>query len=158
MTEEGEAFVDDLMYRKVIADINSIYAENSALARSHIILIRTEQTLWAVRFGDKDDAEILSLTIDEACELMLSLFVQKDEPTDRPTSKVVEKDNTHSTEADFVKCPQCGHELEPDAKFCVHCGTHIAQQTEEKSFFCTYCGTKLDHGTHFCSSCGKPCE
>jgi len=153
LTEEGEAFIDDLMSRKVIADVSSLYVQEAALARSHVMFIRTEHTLWAVRFGEKDDAEILSLTIDDACELMVSLLIQKDEPKDRPTLR-----KSDAATAEALKCPKCGQKLAPGAKFCARCGTRTPAASAPIGSFCTNCGAKIAPGTHFCVKCGKPCD
>jgi len=75
-------------------------------------------------------------------------------------------------------CPNCGADLEPEAKFCAGCGVHCEpaaslvpdlhsetetgfaaepeaeppQSAPEKT--CSICGTKVEPGTQFCSRCG----
>lgn len=158
LTEEGSLFIDDLMYRKVIADITSLYVQDVALARSQVMFIRTEQTLWAVQFGDKD-AAVRSLTIDEACELMVSLLIQKDEPANRSALKAGPKEGPEGAVSKALNCSKCGHQLATGVKFCVNCGTPVPLPTPPKApLFCKHCGAKLAPGEHFCAKCGKPCD
>ncbi|PKM70857.1 MAG: hypothetical protein CVU92_11435, partial [Firmicutes bacterium HGW-Firmicutes-17] len=155
LTEEGALFIDDLMYRKAIADVTSLYVQDAALARSQVMFIRTEQTLWAVQFGD-NDAAIRSLSIDEACELMVSLLIQKDEPTVRSAPQA---ESPAGAKTEVINCSKCGQRLAPGTKFCIHCGTPAPQPSSPKAaVFCKYCGAKLVPGKHFCTKCGKPCE
>lgn len=158
LTEAGSLFIDDLMDRKAIVDVSSLYQQDSALARSQVMFIRTEQSLWAVQFGDQDTA-VLSLTIDEACELMVSLLIQKDEPTDRPASQITQAVSPAEAKTEVINCSKCGQTLAPAAKFCVHCGAPAPLPIAPKTaVFCKYCGAKLIPGKHFCAKCGKPCD
>ena len=158
LTEEGSLFIDDLMYRKAIVDVSSLYGQDAALARSHVMFIRTETTLWAVHYGDQD-AAVLSLTIDEACELMVSLLIQKDEPQDRSTLQAVQKESPTAAKTEVIKCSNCDQRLAPGAKFCVYCGTPVTlPAASEAAILCQHCGAKLAPGKHFCTKCGKPCD
>jgi len=47
------------------------------------------------------------------------------------------------------KCPSCGTENPPEAKFCCGCGKPLAREV-----FCTECGTKNIAGAKFCCACG----
>jgi DNA-directed RNA polymerase subunit RPC12/RpoP len=155
LTEAGSLFIDDLMDRKAIVDVSSLYQQDSALARSQVMFIRTEQSLWAVQFGDQDTA-VLSLTIDEACELMVSLLIQKDEPTDRPASQITQAVSPAEAKTEVINCSKCGQTLAPAAKFCVHCGAPAPLPIAPKTaVFCKYCGAKLIPGKHFCAKCGN---
>jgi hypothetical protein len=155
LTEDGSLFVDDLMYKKVIADVRSLYRQDAALAHSQVLFIRTEATLWAVQYGDQEVA-LLSVTIDEACELMVSLLIQKDEPGDRCQMPATKKEDPAAATTEVLKCSKCDQRLAPGAKFCVYCGTPVALPSPPKTMFCQYCGTKLAPGMRFCAKCGKP--
>lgn len=48
-----------------------------------------------------------------------------------------------------VKCPNCGADCAPEAKFCSNCGTQLNQKA-----FCANCGAELAPGAMFCSNCG----
>lgn len=48
-----------------------------------------------------------------------------------------------------VKCPGCGAECAPGAKFCSSCGTPLNQRV-----FCSNCGAEMAPGAMFCSNCG----
>lgn len=156
LTEEGAMFIDDLMYRRVITDVHSLYEQDAALAHSQVLFIRTEATLWAVQYGDQDVA-LVSLTIDEACELMVALLIQKDEPADRCEPSAAKKEDPATAKPDVLKCSTCAQQLAPGTKFCVRCGTPVAPPAAPKAaVFCQNCGAKLAPGQHFCSKCGKP--
>ena len=48
-----------------------------------------------------------------------------------------------------IKCPVCGAECPPEAKFCRNCGTKLEQKA-----FCKSCGAELVPGAKFCRNCG----
>jgi hypothetical protein len=52
-----------------------------------------------------------------------------------------------------IRCPKCGHETEPSAKFCDSCG---AAMTKTKS--CPACTTANEGDARFCRGCGKKLE
>ena len=54
--------------------------------------------------------------------------------------------------APSVKCPKCGANNPPDAKFCGSCGQSLAQ------IECPNCHTKVPGGTKFCPNCGSSLE
>jgi len=47
-----------------------------------------------------------------------------------------------------VKCPNCGHQNNPGAKFCNECGTKLGPAT------CPNCQNELPAGAKFCNECG----
>lgn len=63
-----------------------------------------------------------------------------------------------------MKCPNCGHDLLPGAKFCGHCGYHLGakkmttdkinQSRNSNELRCPRCGHKLLKGAKFCGHCG----
>lgn len=48
-----------------------------------------------------------------------------------------------------MKCPGCGADCAPGAKFCSNCGAPLNQKV-----FCSNCGAELAPGAKFCSNCG----
>ncbi len=48
-----------------------------------------------------------------------------------------------------MKCPQCGQDNPPQAKFCEECATPLARR-------CANCGTQLSPKAKFCSECATP--
>jgi class 3 adenylate cyclase len=48
-----------------------------------------------------------------------------------------------------MKCPQCGQDNPPQAKFCEECATPLARR-------CANCGTQLSPRAKFCSECATP--
>jgi hypothetical protein len=57
-----------------------------------------------------------------------------------------------------IKCPKCGIENRPDARFCKRCGQPLQKQTSAPppSTVCPACGATVKPGAHFCPRCGKP--
>ena len=51
------------------------------------------------------------------------------------------------------KCPECGKNLTPEAKFCSRCGTATEQQAQE--VVCGECGSENMAGATFCNQCGQ---
>jgi DNA-directed RNA polymerase subunit RPC12/RpoP len=56
---------------------------------------------------------------------------------------------------EFVKCPTCGEENDPSAKFCKACGTKFVPPVPPKSIICPHCGTENELSAKFCYDCGK---
>jgi membrane protease subunit (stomatin/prohibitin family) len=48
-----------------------------------------------------------------------------------------------------VKCPKCGHQNAPGAKFCMECGEKLGPAT------CANCQAALTPGAKFCNECGQ---
>jgi len=48
-----------------------------------------------------------------------------------------------------MRCPHCGTDNPPDARFCMRCGTSLVQR-------CAACGAENLLGAHFCLRCGAP--
>jgi len=61
-----------------------------------------------------------------------------------------------------MKCPTCGFENRPDARFCKQCGQPIQVQAAPASppmppgTICPACGATAKPGARFCPRCGKP--
>lgn len=53
---------------------------------------------------------------------------------------------------DDVPCPACSRPIEPDAKFCSHCGVQTA------GLACAACQGEIEANDRFCDSCGAPVE
>src|SRR6476660_1911362 len=49
-----------------------------------------------------------------------------------------------------MRCPNCATDNPAQAKFCLNCGTSLAQQPR-----CSNCGSDLPAGARFCMSCGQ---
>ncbi len=47
-------------------------------------------------------------------------------------------------------CMQCGSQLNPNARFCEHCGTKVAEGS-----FCSGCGYVFTNNASYCPSCGR---
>jgi RNA polymerase subunit RPABC4/transcription elongation factor Spt4 len=57
-----------------------------------------------------------------------------------------------------MQCPECGAEIQEEAKFCPSCGTKIEYSeekiTEGQKRLCPNCGAELSRDDLFCGSCG----
>jgi hypothetical protein len=61
-----------------------------------------------------------------------------------------------------MKCPSCGYENRPIARYCENCGQQLpvvvsppdGEQVRPKSKFCPSCGAKVSLEAHFCEQCG----
>ena len=53
-------------------------------------------------------------------------------------------------------CHQCGHKLNPNAKFCPECGTKVQASPPPSTGykFCPECGTQTTPDAKFCNECG----
>lgn len=65
------------------------------------------------------------------------------------------------------KCPECGHDNIPDARFCASCGTALQEApqalaaeepAEPKVNICPECSAEQPVGTKFCAQCGHKFE
>lgn len=55
------------------------------------------------------------------------------------------------------RCPYCGNDVSPGARFCRACGKPMSQPAAPKALgFCSGCGAKLEPGVRFCGECGRP--
>lgn len=50
---------------------------------------------------------------------------------------------------DDIPCPSCAVPIEPDSKFCSHCGTQVAGRA------CPSCNASIMPDARFCSDCGE---
>lgn len=58
--------------------------------------------------------------------------------------------------ASQVSCPNCGHSLRPEARFCGRCGQALATQpATPQPAACSRCGRPLRPGARFCGGCGQ---
>lgn len=61
-----------------------------------------------------------------------------------------------SAEAATSACPSCAHPNPLAARFCVKCGTPMAEQAPKSA--CASCGAQLPDGSRFCVRCGAPAQ
>ena len=58
----------------------------------------------------------------------------------------------------YIKCPQCGKDIDSKAVFCQHCGYHMEQQlSNQSSRQCKRCAPLPDDAL-FCVECGEKIE
>jgi len=59
--------------------------------------------------------------------------------------------------AEVIMCPKCGAHNKSDAKFCMSCGSVIAEEKPEGKT-CPTCGASVKEGAKFCMRCGGKIE
>ena len=73
------------------------------------------------------------------------------------------KSNSNNNNFDSY-CPNCGHGLFKDSKFCPGCGNvvednqnsnEIIDEPQEQNNICKNCGEELDDDAKFCPNCGE---
>ncbi|HDQ73052.1 MAG TPA: zinc-ribbon domain-containing protein [Chloroflexi bacterium] len=52
-----------------------------------------------------------------------------------------------------ARCPACGDDVRPDARFCPTCGQTLQQEQQPQR--CRHCGQELREGARFCPKCGE---
>ncbi|MHA1509200.1 MAG: zinc-ribbon domain-containing protein, partial [Promethearchaeota archaeon] len=87
--------------------------------------------------------------------LPISIQVGNVQTTAKPIS--IASVTKSETPAVKVNCPYCGDEIDKDAKFCPHCGSNIAEKTQDikDTKNCQNCGNELPIEAKFCASCGQ---
>ncbi|MBN1978590.1 MAG: zinc ribbon domain-containing protein [Anaerolineae bacterium] len=55
-----------------------------------------------------------------------------------------------------MKCPSCGIENRPAARFCMNCSEPLVAEQPEVGPLCQKCGSLLQPNTRFCGNCGAP--
>ncbi|MCS7088198.1 MAG: zinc ribbon domain-containing protein [Thermoflexales bacterium] len=55
-----------------------------------------------------------------------------------------------------MKCPTCGAENLPGAKFCSQCGARLPFESAAPMLRCAACGHENPAGSRFCGECGAP--
>jgi len=59
--------------------------------------------------------------------------------------------------ATIAHCQGCGKMLQPQAKFCPHCGAPVGHPPGPPAVaYCIKCGAQLRQGVKFCTQCGTP--
>jgi len=91
--------------------------------------------------------------------LALALPTAADRIRKRPPPPVAESAATEVADPDVsgqVTCPNCGHSLRPEARFCGQCGQAVATQAvQPQPAACPRCGRPLRPGVRFCGGCGQ---
>lgn len=69
------------------------------------------------------------------------------------------RDQSHKVEVESAKitellCPSCGIVNQPQAKFCIYCGTSLPQASA--LHLCPNCGSENPGPAKFCNECGRP--
>lgn len=126
ISESGEIFFDELLKRKTILGLRSVFYHEGVINYLAMALMRTENYLWFLDTTDK--ACIMSLNYKELEELIGAMISPGEEPAQIKTEPEAEPKIEREAEPKAVTpkfCRNCGEKLTSGAKFCKKCGTKI---------------------------------
>lgn len=138
ISENGEIFIDELLKRKTILGLRSVFYHQGVINYLAMALLRTENYLWFLDVTDK--ACIMSLNYEELQGMIGTMISPGEEPpeiealaTDYVKTKMkteikAEPENINKEQekpATPKFCRNCGEKLTSSSKFCKKCGTKI---------------------------------
>ncbi|TJX15804.1 zinc-ribbon domain-containing protein [Tissierella creatinini] len=132
ISENGELFFDELLKRKTMLGLRSVFYHEGLINYLAMALMRTENYLWFL--DTTDNACIMSLTYEELQSLIGTMISPGEEPPEMKTEAEAEpKAEAEPIEEPKVKikattpkfCRNCGEKLGSGAKFCKKCGSKI---------------------------------
>lgn len=142
VSENGEIFFDELLKRKTILGLKSVFYHEGVINYLAMALMRTENYLWFLDVTDKSC--IMSLIYEELQGLIGTMISPGEEPPEieaqvaaeplvQPKAKMKadtkaepENINKEHEKAETPKfCRNCGEKLTSSSKFCKKCGSKI---------------------------------
>ncbi len=135
MAESGEIFFDELLKRKTMIGIRSVFYHEGGLNYLSMALMRTENYLWFLDVTD--NACIMSLSYEEIKGMIGTMISPGEIP---PMPEV------------FAEV-----ELKAAVETVADADVEVINEEQKKSVapkFCRNCGDKLSSGSKFCKSCG----
>ncbi|MFA9422879.1 MAG: zinc-ribbon domain-containing protein [Sedimentibacter sp.] len=122
IAEMGEVFFEELLKRRTIIGIRSVFYQNGVLNYLAMAFMRTENYLWFL--GVTDKACIMSLKYDELKGMIAAMISPGEAPPEKTElAEITDKANEKIITPKF--CKNCGAKLSNDAKFCKSCGKKI---------------------------------
>ena len=135
ISENGEIFFDEIIKRKTMLGIRSVFYHEGVINYLAMALIRTENYIWFLDVTDK--ACIMSLNYEALQGLIGTMISPGEEPPE------IEALTTADTETKMKVEPV------PKPK-----AVNKNQEEPETPKFCRNCGEKLTSGSKFCKKCG----
>ena len=146
LSENGEIFFDELLKRKTILGLRSVFYNEGVINYLAVALMRTENYLWFLDISD--NACIMSLNYEELQGMIGTMISPGEEPPEidaqvaaepevQPKAKMkakmkaetkaepesINKDQEKPAAPKF--CRNCGEKLTTESKFCKKCGSKI---------------------------------
>ena len=135
VSENGEIFFDELLKRKTILGLRSVFYHKGVINYLAMALMRTENYLWFLDVTD--NACIMSLSYEEIKGMIGTMISPGEIP---PMPEV------------FAEV-----ELKAAVETVADADVEVINEEQKKSVapkFCRNCGDKLSSGSKFCKSCG----
>lgn len=144
LSENGEIFFDELLKRKTLLGLRSVFYHQGVINYLAMVLMRTENYLWLLDVTD--NACIMSLNYEELQGMIGTMISPGEEPPEKKVAaepevepkdkmkakmKAEAKAEPENINKDQEKpaipkfCRNCGEKLNPDSKFCKKCGSKI---------------------------------
>ncbi|MGB4439558.1 MAG: zinc ribbon domain-containing protein [Sedimentibacter sp.] len=120
--EKGEVFFEELLKRRTIIGIRSVFYHKGVLNYLSMAFLRTENYLWFLDVTD--NACMMSLKYDELKGMIAAMISPGEAPPEETaTAEITDKAKEKVKTPKF--CKSCGAKLSDDAKFCKSCGKKI---------------------------------
>ena len=124
VSENGEIFFDELLKRKTMLGLRSVFYHEGVINYLAMALMRTENYLWFLDITD--NACIKSLNYEELQGLIGAMISLGEEPPEMKIEAKAEDTDKKQEKSEAQKfCRSCGQKLSSGSKFCKKCGTKI---------------------------------
>lgn len=134
ISEKGEIFFDELLKRKTILGLRSVFYHGGVINYLAMALMRTENYLWLLDVTD--NACIMSLNYEELQGMIGTMISPGEEPPEieayaeaepKAVSEIDAEDTNNEQKKSVTPkfCRTCGEKLSSGSKFCKKCGTKI---------------------------------
>ncbi len=119
--DNGSVLFDELLRRKSMLGIRSVFYHEGVLNYLSLAFLRTENMIWQLDVSNKGN--IMSLSVEELKGMIATLLAPGEIPPPLKTNEEVEEPTVLSSPR---FCRNCGAKLSEGAKFCKSCGTKIS--------------------------------
>lgn len=138
LSENGEIFFDELLKRKTVLSLRSVFYHEGVMNYLAMALMRTENYLWFLDVTT--NACIMSLSYEELQGMIGTMISPGEEPPEMKADEEVEQTISKAKMKAETKA-------EPDS-------INKDQEKPTTPKFCRNCGEKLNMGSKFCKKCG----
>ena len=164
VSENGEIFFDELLKRKTILGLRSVFYYEGVINYLAMALMRTENYLWFLDITDK--ACIMSLNYEELQGMIGTMISPGEEPLEM---EAVERLAETKADGTAKGSAEKNADIEVEAKAKIKTISKAKMKAETKAEpesinkdqekplppkFCRNCGEKLTSGSKFCKKCG----
>ena len=124
ISENGEIFFEELLKRKTMLGLRSVFYHEGVLNYLAMALLRTEKYLWLLDVTD--NACMMSLNCEELQGMIGTMISPGEESPEMEVEADAEDINKEQKKSVTPKfCRNCGDKLSSGTKFCKKCGTKI---------------------------------